>query len=655
MCHHGAMLVDRSLAFIASCRSGISETEIGRALATDPDVRSEFRSEERAQRIWQLGDELPPVLWSRLRSDLSPFLMQQTVDGALTLSFFHREFSDYVRLHLLRRRNARKKIHRHLALVFRSLAPCDESLVGACKASGAQQVEALRRVMEEPWHLELAEESHSLLRLLRDPVFCLAKYSANRSDDHVGFIRRFPESTDRFLALLDRWASITALGDKEWPAHRILLQLVLEAEPGEVPLALQFQHVVESGVVEPPPLLRALPTRYAPHFHRRYRTPDAQELEYWCRGGRYIEILDRYGRGICVDSTTGSSSMVRSGERRPARRRRIVPQSMGDGGPAMGIIGCSGDSVVGSNAWSGCAKAAVVLGSTQVHWLGTIGRKELLICDGFLYVLNPRQVGQGTTEVFTGEVCDSYRIEGVEHAPLYERFASTFIESQNSFISLGWSGSDGNSEDSIVEVFEILGDRVVARALVRSICSHDLPIRAIARLVDGTIVMLSENHRSLVATPPIHGAVDFVPTGMREQYGMPGQLKFCTLVGDDGSERWPWLYRADTKDALPESSVRWISEGLYGRLPGQSAQIEAPAGEARFVDEYSEIDGAARPWLELRPPNAPIERWVSDVPIQVAVQLGSDGSRFLLLKQSGPIVVNRVSREAATAVQNSAR
>jgi hypothetical protein len=97
--------------------------------------------------------------------------------------------------------------------------------------------------------------------------------------------------------------------------------------------------------------------------------------------------------------------------------------------------------------------------------------------------------------VFTGEVCDTYRIEGVETALLYERFASTFIESSTSFISLGWSGSDGNSEDSIVEVFEVDGDRVIARALVEAICTHDLPIQSIARLVDGTIVMLSENFR----------------------------------------------------------------------------------------------------------------------------------------------------------------
>jgi Domain of unknown function (DUF4062) len=642
--HHGALLVDRSLAFIASCRSGISETEIGRALATDPDVQAEFRSEERTKRIWQSGDELPPVLWSRLRSDLEPFLMQQTVDGTLTLNFFHREFSDYVRSRLLRRRNARKQVHRHLAKVFESLAPGGEALVRACKASGAQQGEALRRVMEEPWHLERAEEYESLLRLLRDPVFCLAKYAANRSDDHVEFIRRLPEPQDRFLALLDRWASITAIGDQDWPAHRILLQLVLEAEPGAVPLADQFQHLVQRGVVETPPLLRAVPTRYAAHFHRRYRTPDTKELEYWCRGGRYIEVLDRNGRGMCVDSTTGKSSTIRPEKHRPGRRRRFLPQRMGDGGPAVGTIGCRGDSVVGSNAWSGCAKAAVVLGSSQVFWLGTIRKKEVLICDGFLYLLHAGQVGQGTTEVFTGEVCDTYRIEGVEDAPLYERFASTFIESSTSFVSLGWSGSDGNSEDSIVEVFEIDGNRVVARALVQAICTHDLPIQAIARLVDGTIVMLSENFRCLVATPPILGAVDFVPTGTREQYDMPGQLKFCTLVNDDGSERWPWLCRTDTQEALPESSVRWIADGLYGRLPGRTAQIEAPPGEARFVDEDADFNGVERPWLELRHPDGLLERWVSDVPIEVAVELGSDGSRYLLLKQSGPIVVQRISR-----------
>lgn len=645
--HHGAMLVDRSLAFIASCRSGISEPEIARALATDPAVQSEFRSAERTGRRWQSAQELPPVLWARLRSDLEPFLAHQYVDGALTMRFFHREFVDYVRTRLVLGPSARISIHRHLARVFAALAPGGPELIAACNASGVPRSEALRRIMEEPWHLERSGNPARLIELLREPVFCLAKYAANRADDHVEFIRRLPVKDDRMLALLDRWSAMTSLGDADWPAHRILTQLVLEAERGVVPAIEEFLDLVSVGIIEAPPILRAIPARYARDFHRRHPMPPMQGLEFWCRSNRYIEVMGKHGRGLSIDSVSGACSLFDERSRRAVRRRRLMPRSMGDGGPLKGVVGCESWGAVGSNSLSGCASAALVLGSSRVTSLGRVGNHEAMLCAGFLYLVAVSRVECGQTQSFTGEICDSLRVEGAGEAPIYERFVATFIESSTSFISLGWSGSNGNSEDSIAEVFEVEGDRVIARALLRSVCSHDLPIMAIARLSDGTLVMLSENHRCLVASPPIRGLVAFETASLSPVTATRGRIGFCTRVDPDGSEHWPWIGRVDTREALDESEIAWIADGMFGTAPMSSAIIHASEEEARFVDESLDSSCEGRPWLELRSPAGGIERWVSDVPIEVAVELGSGPGRYLLLKQSGPVIVRRASAQGS--------
>ena len=640
--HHGAMMVDRSLAFIASCRSGISEPELARALATDLAVQAEFRLNERSKRRWQSAQDLPPILWARLRSDLDQFLVQKNVDGALTLQFFHREFVDYARTSLVHSKSARVSIHVHLARVFAALAPSGAELIAACKASGVPRSEGLRRVMEEPWHLERSGDHARLIGLLRQPVFCLAKYAANRANDHVEFIRRLPQNDDRMLALLDRWSAMTSLGDADWPAHRILTQLVLEAEPGVVPAIEEFSNLVSDGIIEAPPIRRTIPARYAREFHRRHPMPPMEGLEFWCRSNRYIEVTGKHGRGLCIDSVSGRRSLLDGGSRRAVPRRRLIPRTMGAGGPLTGIVGCTSEGVVGSNFWTGCASAAVVLGSSEVLSLGRVGvHHEALLCNGLLYLIKWRQIEHGQTHSFTGEICDSLRVEGTDSVPIYERFTATFIESSASFISLGWSGCNGVSEDSIAEVFEVDGDRVIARARLHSNCSYDLPLQAIGRLTDGTVVMLSDNYHCVVAAPPIRGLVTVEAAGFSP--AMRGQIGFCTRVDEDGSEHWPWIGRMDTREALDESEISWIEEGLFGRVPYWTAIVLASETDARFVDEPRDSHCEPRPWLELRSPSGAIERWVSDVPIQVAVELGSELGRYLLLRQTGPVIVRRVS------------
>lgn len=90
---HGSQFVSRAMAFLASSRSGLSDDEIESALSNDRFVRAEF--DEHSRQPWN-HQQLPPILWSRLRADLEPYLGDITSEGTLVARFFHREFNEYI-------------------------------------------------------------------------------------------------------------------------------------------------------------------------------------------------------------------------------------------------------------------------------------------------------------------------------------------------------------------------------------------------------------------------------------------------------------------------------------------------------------------------------------------------------------------------------
>ena len=90
---HGQKLTSQVLSYIAASKNGLSEDEIQKVLGIDKLVREEFN--QRSKEIWQ-HDQLPPIIWSRLRKDLQPYLIENFTENTLVLNFFHREFKDFI-------------------------------------------------------------------------------------------------------------------------------------------------------------------------------------------------------------------------------------------------------------------------------------------------------------------------------------------------------------------------------------------------------------------------------------------------------------------------------------------------------------------------------------------------------------------------------
>lgn len=232
---HPPAFTGRALAYLTAGRFGLSDAELGQALATDAQVRDEFSAQtQKTGQQWELADSLPAILWSRLYFDLQPYLKQVQIDGALLYRWFHREFAEEIAKVHLGTPAQRDAIHGHLAEVFAHRAPQGADLCRYTQSDAGVQVAALRRVMEQPWQLAAALRGTALETLLTDFGFCMGKCAANRADDLIA-----DYSATRHLAAksagLRAWQSLIASqghllrrGSSAWPAHRIFLQVALE-------------------------------------------------------------------------------------------------------------------------------------------------------------------------------------------------------------------------------------------------------------------------------------------------------------------------------------------------------------------------------------------------------------------------------------------
>lgn len=90
---HGSLLVERSLAYLAASRHGLSEDELLDLLSDDEEVVAEFKLRSPHSPVVA---RLPVVAWSRLHFDLEPYLANRAADGVALIGFYHRQLQQVV-------------------------------------------------------------------------------------------------------------------------------------------------------------------------------------------------------------------------------------------------------------------------------------------------------------------------------------------------------------------------------------------------------------------------------------------------------------------------------------------------------------------------------------------------------------------------------
>ena len=165
--HHGESLVRFVLGYIAAARRGLSETEIMEVLYADPDFKQQLNeaSQRNNHTLPTEPPRIPIALWSRLRSDLAPYLTERAAPGGNVLTLYHRQVAEWVKARFVDQANWSKpgqeasdgNPHARLAKFFAKqdyfLESLEDQRARARRLPPTPRPSNIRKVDELPWQL----------------------------------------------------------------------------------------------------------------------------------------------------------------------------------------------------------------------------------------------------------------------------------------------------------------------------------------------------------------------------------------------------------------------------------------------------------------------------------------------------------------------
>ena len=84
---HGKVLVSHALAYVTAAKNGLSDSEVEDLISIDETVLND---------IYQYHlppiRRIPPLLWTRLKSDVPAYLSEREADGVSVVFWYHRQF-----------------------------------------------------------------------------------------------------------------------------------------------------------------------------------------------------------------------------------------------------------------------------------------------------------------------------------------------------------------------------------------------------------------------------------------------------------------------------------------------------------------------------------------------------------------------------------
>jgi WD40 repeat protein len=175
---HGPILVRQTLRYLCAARYGLAEEEVLALLSAAADVVTELReSAPHSPRV----PFVPFVVWSRLRSDLAPYLLERAADETSVLTFYHRALRTAAEE--LCMTNAAPAAHAHLAGFFAGAygTPQPHRFARARDAT----VPNRRKLSELPYQQTQARLWPALTETLADLSFVQTKAAAGMTGDLI--------------------------------------------------------------------------------------------------------------------------------------------------------------------------------------------------------------------------------------------------------------------------------------------------------------------------------------------------------------------------------------------------------------------------------------------------------------------------------------
>ena len=253
---HGA-LIGIALSCLVSARYGLSESELLEVLYADPEYKTILAADNQRN-----GHELPPdsnripiAPWTRLRSDLAPYLAERAAPGTAVMHFYHRQVEQAVRQRYLHTPDYQTNRHRQLADYF----------------DGRWNRPDAHALMELP-HLRLLCQDHDqLLHCLTDLQFPLRKTQAGHVADLVRDVDALRAGLSGDMrSLLEPWYFFIRGNAPLLAEHPECFFQQAYNEPVDSPVsqAAQQRWTPPSGSNQPPDATTTLPAEFLEWINR---------------------------------------------------------------------------------------------------------------------------------------------------------------------------------------------------------------------------------------------------------------------------------------------------------------------------------------------------------------------------------------------------
>ncbi len=194
--HHEELLIEKVFGYIHASRDGLSERELLHILSEDLENEQEFRdaiineyhnaikvnnprNNNKAEHI------LPTSIWSRLHTQIKPFIVERTIDNQPLMKFFHRQFTSVIED---RYKKDKEKLHTRLASYFSTLQ--NETKLWDERYHNQHMLDEL------PYQLFHANNPEGLKNILFDLEFAGSIYDNQKQDSFRQILERSIELDD---------------------------------------------------------------------------------------------------------------------------------------------------------------------------------------------------------------------------------------------------------------------------------------------------------------------------------------------------------------------------------------------------------------------------------------------------------------------------
>ena len=179
--NHGPSLVNHALGYLAAARRGLSETEILEVLFADREFRRSIvrTSIANKHRMSRRPKRIPIAYWSRLRSELAPYLTERSAPGGNVLTPYHRQVAECIKACFIDQSDW--KPHERLAEFFTKQNYFNER--DEEQRSDVRRPVNLRKVDELLWQCVQSHQYDRAAGLLQDLDFLSGKIEAGLVND----------------------------------------------------------------------------------------------------------------------------------------------------------------------------------------------------------------------------------------------------------------------------------------------------------------------------------------------------------------------------------------------------------------------------------------------------------------------------------------